>query len=279
MLSNSPPKHHILFVAPKSANRDLIADALEDNNHCITHDYTYEKLAARSDFSPFNLILIQLSDRANECLNAVKELHLRGITLPVIGLTTNITDDLSYQAKKVGLCALLGTPVLPERLLYTIDSASNQADSITFGNAPMDPKSIMLQTLELAVKSATNQQGRAFGAILADKNSHIIAEGHAPSSNNKDPLNFAESSAIRHACEKLKTMDLSDYVLFSSFEPTNLGKSLIKHVKIRTVYYSLTPADIKPKNPETIQTAPRQQDEGYQQICLEEAKRIFSIKN
>ena len=53
-----------------------------------------------------------------------------------------------------------------------------------------------------------------------------------------DPTAHAEVVAIRTACEKLKTYDLSGYILYTSCEPCPMCLSAIIWANIKTVYYS-----------------------------------------
>ena len=59
----------------------------------------------------------------------------------------------------------------------------------------------------------------------------------------KDPTQHAEIVAIREACKKLNTYDLSEYELYTSCEPCPMCLSAIIWANIKTVYYGCTKED------------------------------------
>lgn len=164
----------------------------------------------------------------------------------------------------------LTKPFLPARLTHAVQTGLISGKSA-------DHKDGVLQAVELALKTASSGQGRAFGAIIVDAEGHVIGKGHSAISQSVDPLNFAEASAIQQATSLLNTMDLSHCTLYSSFEPTQLGKALIAHVKIGQAYYALSFSDITAADEGTQKSAPTTRETTYQQLCLNEAKAAFSI--
>ena len=58
-----------------------------------------------------------------------------------------------------------------------------------------------------------------------------------------DPTAHAEVTAIREACKKLKTYDLSNYILYASSEPCPMCLSAIIWANIKEVYYGCTKED------------------------------------
>ena len=95
----------------------------------------------------------------------------------------------------------------------------------------------------LADKGIENKEGGPFGAVIVDKDGNIIATGNNKVLKNNDPTAHAEIVAIRQACEKLKTHDLSDCILYSSCEPCPMCLSAIIWANIKTVYYGCTKVD------------------------------------
>lgn len=90
-----------------------------------------------------------------------------------------------------------------------------------------------------------NQDGGPFGAIITDMNGNIISKGHNMVLSTHDPTNHAEVVAIRKACLKLGTHDLSDYIMYSSCEPCPMCLSAIIWANISKVYYGATREDAK----------------------------------
>ena len=88
-----------------------------------------------------------------------------------------------------------------------------------------------------SIQGFKNKEGGPFGAVIIDKEGNIIAEGNNRVLCSNDPTAHAEVVAIRTACEKLKTYDLSDYILYTSCEPCPMCLSAIIWANIKTVYY------------------------------------------
>jgi len=96
---------------------------------------------------------------------------------------------------------------------------------------------------ENADKGIRENEGGPFGAVIIDKNGNIVAKGNNQVLLKKDPTAHAEIMAIRIACEKLNTYDLSDYILYTSCEPCPMCLSAIIWSNIKEVYYGCTKED------------------------------------
>lgn len=96
---------------------------------------------------------------------------------------------------------------------------------------------------EEAVKGSTNKDGGPFGAVIADENGNIISSSHNMVIKTKDPTAHAEIVAIRDACKRLNTYDLSGYIMYSSCCPCPMCLSAIIWSNIKTIYYAATPLD------------------------------------
>lgn len=88
-----------------------------------------------------------------------------------------------------------------------------------------------------------NNEGGPFGAIIVDKNNNIISTGNNKVLLNNDPTAHAEIVAIREACKKLNTYDLSECVLYTSCEPCPMCLSAIIWANIKKVYFGCTKKD------------------------------------
>ena len=94
-----------------------------------------------------------------------------------------------------------------------------------------------------ALKGMLNNEGGPFGAVISDKKGNIIANSHNQVLKNNDPTAHAEIMAIRNACKKLNTYDLSDYILYTSCEPCPMCLSAIIWSNIKEIYYACTRED------------------------------------
>ena len=80
------------------------------------------------------------------------------------------------------------------------------------------------------------KKGGPFGAVIV-KDGKIISSEHNSVIESNDPTAHAEVNAIRRACEKLNTHDLSECVLYTSAEPCPMCLSAIIWSNIKIVYY------------------------------------------
>lgn len=105
----------------------------------------------------------------------------------------------------------------------------------------------MNKYIKLAKESAENgminNEGGPFGAVITDIEGNIISIGNNKVLRDNDPTAHAEIVAIRNACEKLKTYDLSNYILYISCEPCPMCLSAIIWANIKKVYYACTKED------------------------------------
>jgi guanine deaminase len=76
----------------------------------------------------------------------------------------------------------------------------------------------MKRAVELSIENVKSGQGGPFGAVIV-RNNEIIAEGTNQVTSSFDVTAHAEMVAIRNACSKLKTFDLSDCSLYTSCYP------------------------------------------------------------
>ena len=101
----------------------------------------------------------------------------------------------------------------------------------------------MKKAKENARRGMKNREGAPFGAVIIDKEGNIIANGNNKVIKEKDPTQHAEIVAIREACKKLNTYDLSEYTLYTSCEPCPMCLSAIIWANIKKVYYACTKED------------------------------------
>lgn len=88
-----------------------------------------------------------------------------------------------------------------------------------------------------------NGDGGPFGAVIIDKFGNVLAKAHNMVLKTHDPTNHAEIVAIRQACKKNNTHDLSDCTIFSSCEPCPMCLSAIIWANIKEVYFGATKYD------------------------------------
>jgi len=105
----------------------------------------------------------------------------------------------------------------------------------------MNPK-FMREAIRLSVKMMRRGQGGPFGAVVA-QDGRIVARGWNLVTSTNDPTAHAEIVAIREACRRLKTFQLSDCDLYTSCEPCPMCLSAIYWARFRSVFYANTRKD------------------------------------
>ena len=104
----------------------------------------------------------------------------------------------------------------------------------------------MQRAIELSIESI-NSGGGPFGSVIV-KDEKMISEGMNRVTVDNDPTSHGEIVAIRNACKKLNTFNLSDCSLYSSCEPCPMCMSAIYWSRIGKVYYANTRDDAKKIN-------------------------------
>lgn len=90
--------------------------------------------------------------------------------------------------------------------------------------------------IEEARNGIKNKEGGPFGAVIV-KDGQIVGVGHNKVLINNDPTAHAEVTAIRDACQKLNTNDLTGCVLYTTTEPCPMCLSATVWANIKDIYY------------------------------------------
>jgi tRNA(Arg) A34 adenosine deaminase TadA len=84
--------------------------------------------------------------------------------------------------------------------------------------------------------------GGPFGAVIV-KDDAIIATGANAVTIDNDPTAHAEVNAIRNACRKLNTFQLSGCIVYSSCEPCPMCLSALYWAGVSKIFYGNTKED------------------------------------
>ena len=106
----------------------------------------------------------------------------------------------------------------------------------------MSPDAFMRRAATLALEKMRANIGGPFGAVIV-RGSDVIAEGWNEVTSSNDPTAHAEVVAIRRACARLATYQLSDCDIFSNCEPCPMCLGAIYWARLRHVYYVHTRAE------------------------------------
>ncbi len=99
----------------------------------------------------------------------------------------------------------------------------------------MKKKDFMREAIRLSIDNVRDGGG-PFGAVIV-KNGEIISTGVNRVTASHDPTAHAEVSAIREACRKLGTFDLSGCEIYTSCEPCPMCLGAIYWARLDRMYY------------------------------------------
>jgi len=100
----------------------------------------------------------------------------------------------------------------------------------------------MRRAIELAQQGIDANDGGPFGAIVV-KDGIIIGEGNNRVTSTNDPTAHAEVVAIRNACQKLGTFQLSDCVIYTSCEPCPMCLGAIYWARPARLFFACNKVD------------------------------------
>jgi guanine deaminase len=100
----------------------------------------------------------------------------------------------------------------------------------------------MREAIRLSVKKMRDGQGGPFGAVVV-RGASIVGRGWNQVTSSNDPTAHAEIVAIREACKRLRTFQLTDCDLYTSCEPCPMCLSAIYWARFRNVFYANTRKD------------------------------------
>jgi tRNA(Arg) A34 adenosine deaminase TadA len=100
----------------------------------------------------------------------------------------------------------------------------------------------MRRAIELAVENVRTNRGGPFGCVIA-RDGKIIAEGTNLVVSTNDPTAHAEIVAIRRACEKLGTFQLTGHDVITSCEPCPMCLGAMLWARPDRIVYACTHAD------------------------------------
>ena len=99
----------------------------------------------------------------------------------------------------------------------------------------------MQMAIDLEVENVANNGG-PFGAVIV-RGDEIVATGANRVTASCDPTAHAEVSAIRNACDKLGTFDLSGCDIYTSCEPCPMCLGAIYWAHLDRIYYGCNKED------------------------------------
>ncbi len=106
----------------------------------------------------------------------------------------------------------------------------------------VQPEQLMTAAIEAARQGIEAGQS-PFGAAIALKTGQLVVATHNRVRLTIDPSAHAEVTAIREACAKLQTIDLSACVMATTCEPCPMCASAIHWARLDAVYFGARISD------------------------------------
>lgn len=100
----------------------------------------------------------------------------------------------------------------------------------------------MRRAIQLSIENVESHAGGPFGAVVV-REGVIVGEGSNKVTSSNDPTAHAEIEAIRAACRKLGTFELTGATIYTSCEPCPMCLSAIYWARIGEIYYANTKQD------------------------------------
>jgi len=100
----------------------------------------------------------------------------------------------------------------------------------------------MREAVRISLAKMQQGHGGPFGAVVV-RGGKIVGRGWNCVTSTNDPTAHAEIVAIREACRRLRTFQLSDCELYTSCEPCPMCLSAIYWARLKRVYYANTRQD------------------------------------
>jgi guanine deaminase len=102
--------------------------------------------------------------------------------------------------------------------------------------------SFMARAIQLSLDNVLSGQGGPFAAVIV-KDGNIIAEGVNRVTLTNDPTAHAEVTAIREACQKMGTFELTGCEIYTSCEPCPMCLGAIYWARLARIYFGNLASD------------------------------------
>lgn len=276
----------ILVADEDEATREFAANVLESHGFTVIQAINGGAAIKVIEDWDVDVAIIAHRMKPNDGFEVARHALVEGHNPGLVMVTDNPSTDLLLQAGQYGIGQVMRKPLDPGRLVETvrrmIRARGKNPDAINADKVTTyTPEELMQRAIALANQNARSKMGGPFGAVVADKEGHLLGEGVNSVRVRCDPTAHAEVLAIRRATEKLGVPRLDGCIICCSSEPTMLGEALIIGTGIAKVYYGISHDDAG---------TPRLEEKGilgeivkplsqravpHQQLQRDEAMKIF----
>lgn len=98
-------------------------------------------------------------------------------------------------------------------------------------------REFLRQAIALARENVLSGKGGPFGALIV-KDGEVIARAGNEVLSSKDPTMHAEVNAIRQACQKIGTFELTGCTIYSSCEPCPMCLGAIYWARPKSLFFA-----------------------------------------
>lgn len=103
-------------------------------------------------------------------------------------------------------------------------------------------ETFMRRAIALSQQAANTPGAQPFGAVVV-KDGVVVGEGFNQAIGKLDPTSHGETEAMREACKRLGTLDLSGCTVFTSCEPCALCVATMQIAKVDAVVFGAALSD------------------------------------
>jgi tRNA(Arg) A34 adenosine deaminase TadA len=156
-----------------------------------------------------------------------------GLPLPAPGVTQPVDDERYGRARRLVMTALLGLAGGGAGL-----DLFRSSPAVAHARAPEpagDRERFMRHALELRDRAAA-QGDQPYGAVVV-KGGRIVGEGSSRVIVDTDPTAHAEMEALRDACRRLRTRDLTGCEIYASSRPCPMCETASYWARVSRVYF------------------------------------------
>lgn len=100
----------------------------------------------------------------------------------------------------------------------------------------------MREAIRISIERMRANHGGPFGAVVV-QGDRIVGRGWNQVTSRNDPTAHAEITAIREACETLRSFKLDDCEIYTSCEPCPMCLGAIYWARLKKGYYGNTRSD------------------------------------
>ena len=135
----------------------------------------------------------------------------------------------------------------------------------------------MQLAIDEAKQGIEKGHGGPFGAVIV-KDGKVVASGHNHVVCNNDPTHHGEMDAIRKACKKLGTFDLTGCEIYTTGFPCPMCFGAILWANIDKVYYGCNTTDTEVigfRDKAFEESIPQKKEQMCTELCREDCLKLY----